>query len=373
MTTPRKHPPKTSAGKPAKKGVVGNAGSATKKGAAKKSAGKASAKSSAKAPAKKKTSAAVTSPKGRTLVLGSRGSPLALAQAGMVKTWLEDANPGLTVVLQIIKTSGDVDQGTSLDAFPALGVFVKEIQAALLDGRIDAAVHSLKDVPEDQPETLRLAAYPPREDARDVFVSRGAKNGITFAQLPQGARVGTGSPRRILQLRALRPDLEFVALRGNVDTRLAKLERGEVDGLVLAAAGLRRLGREEVVTHSFSFSESIPAIGQAALGLECRADDAFAIKALAKLNDPETADAVELERQFMQAVGGGCKVPMAAHAYPYGDGYRFLAVMGDAKTGKLVRMERVLDPEYEEEDVDELAEDILTACRDKGLPTPRGD
>ena len=128
-----------------------------------------------------------------------------------------------------------------------------------------------------------------------------------------------------------------------------------------------------MITHDFSFSESIPAIGQAALGLECRADDKVTAKLLSKLNDPDTADAVELERQFMKAVGGGCKVPMAAHAYPHGDSYRFLAVMGDAKTGAHVRMERLLDPEYAEEDVDEFAEEILEACRAKGLPTPRGD
>jgi hydroxymethylbilane synthase len=315
----------------------------------------------------------MTTPKEKLLVLGSRGSPLALTQAGMVKGWLEEANPGLTVRLDVIKTSGDTDQGTALDAFPALGVFVKEIQAALVDGRIDAAVHSLKDVPEDQPEGLLLAAYPPREDARDVFVSKGGKEGVKFSELPQNARVGTGSPRRILQLRALRPDLQFVSLRGNVDTRIAKIGKGEVDGIILAAAGLRRLGKTSVITHSFSFSESIPAIGQAALALECRAVDKATAKILARLNDPETAEAVELERQFMKAVGGGCKVPMAAHAYPHGDSYRFLAVMGDAKTGKLVRMERVLDPEYAEEDVDEIAEEMLEACRAKGLPTPRGD
>ena len=157
--------------------------------------------------------------KKRTLVLGSRGSALALAQAGMILKDIEKANPGLTVRLEVIKTAGDSDQGTPLDQFPALGVFVKEIQNALLDGRIDAAVHSLKDVPEEQPGGLVFAAFPPREDARDVFVSRG----VRFTDLPRGARVGTGSPRRILQLRALRPDVEFVALRGNVDTRLAKM------------------------------------------------------------------------------------------------------------------------------------------------------
>lgn len=362
---------KTTGKVPAAKPVKNVAKKSVKKAATK--AAKPAAKPVAKAVAKPAARPAkpAVPPKKRTLVLGTRGSKLALTQSGMVKEWLEKANPGLEVRLEVIRTAGDADQGTPLDTFPALGVFVKELQTALLEGRVDAAVHSLKDVPEEQPEGLVLAAYPEREDARDVFVSRGFKDGVRFADLPKGARVGTGSPRRILQLRALRPDLEFVPLRGNVDTRVAKLERGEVDGLVLAAAGLRRLGRTEVITHTFSYGECIPAIGQAALGLECRADDAATRKCLEKLNDPETADAVELERQFMQAVGGGCKVPMAAHAYPHGDSFRFLAVMGDAATGRHVRIERVLDPEYEEEDVDELAEEILELCRDKGLPTPR--
>jgi hydroxymethylbilane synthase len=349
---------KPSAKTPAKKPAAGGAN-----GRSPKAAPKAAAKAS---PAK------VTVPvdaQRKPIVLGSRGSLLALTQANMVKGWIEEANPGLKVTLEIIKTEGDVDQETPLVGFDAMGIFVKQIQAALKDGRIDVAVHSLKDVPEEQPEGLILAAFPPREDARDVFVS----NGLNFHALPEGARVGTGSPRRILQLRALRPDLAFVALRGNVDTRLAKLERGEVDGIVLAAAGLNRLGKGAVATHSFSFQESVPAVGQAALALECRADDKSTLRAVRKLDDPETAEAVELERQFMKSVGGGCRVPMAAHAYPYGDSFRFLAVIGDAKTGKLARIERVLDPEDAEEEVDEIAEEILEMCRAKGLPTPRGD
>jgi hydroxymethylbilane synthase len=333
---------------------------------------KASATPSGKAPGKPgKPAPAKAKPpvdeQRKPIVLGSRGSALALTQANMVKGWLEEANPGLKVTLEIIKTEGDLDQDTPLIGFDAMGIFVKQIQAALLDGRIDVAVHSLKDVPEEQPEGLILAAYPPREDARDVFVS----NGVTFHALPEGARVGTGSPRRILQLRALRPDLVFVALRGNVDTRLAKLQSGEVDGIVLAAAGLNRLGKGSVATHSFSFYESVPAVGQAALALECRTDDKSTLRAVRKLDDPETAEAVELERQFMKAVGGGCRVPMAAHAYPYGDSFRFMAVIGDAKTGKFARIERVLDPDDAEEEIDEIAVEILEMCHAKGLPTPK--
>ena len=301
------------------------------------------------------------------MVLGSRGSALALTQANMVKGWLEAAHEGLEVKLEIIKTSGDTDQATRLDSFPAFGVFVKEIQAALIDKRIDAAVHSLKDVPEEQPEELSLAAFPEREDARDVFVSKGTR----FSDLPKGAKVGTGSPRRVMQLKALRPDLQFVAIRGNVDTRISKIEAGEVAGVVLAAAGLRRLGKASVITHSFSFMESIPAIGQASLALECRADDKRILKYLSALNDPFTAEAVRLERRFMKAVGGGCKVPMAAHAYPYGAGFRFLAVMGDAAKGKIVRIERALELEEAEAGIDDIASEMLEECRAQGISTPR--
>ncbi|HAP00171.1 MAG TPA: hydroxymethylbilane synthase [Fibrobacteres bacterium] len=304
---------------------------------------------------------------GEKLILGSRGSALALAQATKMKHELEAAHPGLEVQVQVIKTSGDADQSTRLDAFQAFGVFVKEIQTALMEGRIDAAVHSLKDVPEDEPSSLTLAAFPEREDARDAFISKG----VRFIDLPKGAKIGTGSPRRIMQLRALRPDLEFVPIRGNLDTRIAKIERGDLAGVVLATAGLRRLEKASVITHRFSFSESIPAIGQAALALECRVDDARVHKLLDALNDPLTSDAVLLERRFMKAVGGGCRVPMAAHAYPYGDSYRFMAVMGDAVTGKLVRIERALEPDTAESEVDEIAAEILDECRAHKIRTPR--
>ncbi len=303
----------------------------------------------------------------RVLTLGSRGSPLAVAQSGMVQRWLEAAHPGLSVRLEIIHTSGDVDRHTRLDAFPAFGVFVKELQSALQAGRIDAAVHSLKDVPEEEPRDLVLAAFPEREDPRDVFVSEG----LRFADLPSGAKVGTGSPRRVLQLRALRPDLDFVPIRGNVDTRLAKIKRGEAAGVVLAAAGLRRLGRAEVITHPFHLTECIPAIGQAALALECRADDDATRRRLAALNHAPTADAVTAERRFMAAVGGGCKVPMAAHVYASGEGFRLLAVLGDPDTHRHLRLERSFGSEEVDAAIDETAAEMLEECRARNIRTPR--
>ena len=303
---------------------------------------------------------------GGTLVIGTRGSALALAQSNMMAEALRKAHKGLEVRLEIIKTAGDADQKTKLHAFPGMGVFVKELQAALLEKRIDCAVHSLKDVPEDEPAGLVLAAFPEREDARDVFIS----DGRAFRALPPGSKVGTGSPRRVLQLKALRPDLEYVGLRGNVDTRIGKARSGELAGVVLAAAGLRRLGRAGDATHAFSFQELVPAIGQASLGLECRADDARVRKLLEAVDDPDTHDAVELERAFMKRIGGGCKVPMAAHVYPYGEDLRILAVLGDPATGAMARIEQTLEAGEEDELLEEVAQRMEDECRAKGIPLP---
>lgn len=307
-------------------------------------------------------------PEKQTLVLGTRGSALALTQSNMVADALRKAHKdiGLEVRLEIIKTSGDADQQTKLHAFPGMGVFVKELQAALLDGTIDFAVHSLKDVPEDEPEGLMFAAFPEREDPRDVFISKGK----AFRDLPKGAKVGTGSPRRVLQLKALRPDLEYVAVRGNVDTRIAKVTGGELQGVVLAAAGLKRLARAAEITHHFSFQDMIPAIGQAALGLECRAADARTRKLLAAIHDEMTGVAVGLERLFMKRIGGGCKVPMAAHVYPYGDGLRMLAVLGNPASGIMARVEQSMGADEAEELLEEVAWRMEEECKDKSIPLP---
>lgn len=301
----------------------------------------------------------------RTFILGSRGSELALTQSRWVMAKLQEAVPGLRIELQIIKTQGDADQTTRLDSFPAWGVFVKELQVALLEKRIDFAVHSLKDVPEGGPEGLMLAAFPAREDARDVLIS----NGVRFRDLPAGSKVGTGSPRRVMQLRAMRSDLEYVPVRGNVETRVRKVRDGELAATLLAAAGLKRMGRSGDATHSFGFHELIPAIGQAALALECRTDDGETRKLLAHIDDELTHELVTLERRFMAAVGGGCKVPMAAHAYPHGDGARFLCAMGKPD-GEVVRIERTIDLEDGEAEIDDLADELLEECQARGIPTP---
>jgi hydroxymethylbilane synthase len=255
------------------------------------------------------------------LIIGSRGSKLALWQAHWVRDQLISA--GFEIEIRIIKTTGDklqaVAPGEPLPASMAQtvaeagskGLFIKEIEEALLAREIDVAVHSLKDLPTTQPDGLALGAVPQREDARDVFIAR---NGQSLKNLPPGARVATSSLRRQTQLRALRSDLVYVAMRGNLDTRLRKLERGDCEALVLAAAGVHRLGLSEHITSYFDFDQMCPAVGQGALGIEIRADDARARDAVARLDDRATHQAVRAERAVLRRLGGGCQVPIAAHA-----------------------------------------------------------
>jgi len=242
------------------------------------------------------------------LRLGTRGSALALRQSSMVAAAIE--RHGTPVELVTIRTSGDVATG-SLAALGGKGLFTKEIEEALLRHRIDLAVHSLKDMPATLPAGLVLAATPPRADARDVLISAA---GVGLDALPAGTRVGTSSLRRRAQLAALRPDLGVVEMRGNVDTRLRKLASGEVDAILLAAAGLERLGLQPAGLVALSPKEFVPAIGQGILALETRADDAAVRAIVAALDDPATRAAATAERAFLAAVGGDCHTPLAAYA-----------------------------------------------------------
>ena len=243
------------------------------------------------------------------LRLGTRASPLARVQAEGVRAALAARHPGLTVELVFVRTTGDRVTGP-LAAAGGKGLFVKEIEEALLDGRIDAGVHSMKDVPARLAAGLVIGAVPERADARDVLI--GGDGGL--AGLPAGARIGTASPRRRAQLLAHRPDLVVVLLRGNVDTRLRKWRAGEVDALLLAAAGLARLGISEPAAQPLPVDEFLPAVGQGALALECRADDGATRALLAAVDQPAAATAVAAERAFLAAVGGDCNSAIAAHA-----------------------------------------------------------
>jgi hydroxymethylbilane synthase len=251
-----------------------------------------------------------------SLVIGSRGSKLALWQASWVKSRLAELHAGLQVEIQIIKTSGDVLKNAPLSMIGGKGVFTKELEEALLDGRIDLAVHSLKDLPTTLPAELTIAAITEREDPRDALIlPHDARiSNPSLHNLPTGAIVGTSSLRRLAQLKHLRTDLGIKDLRGNVDTRLRKLDEGDYDAIILASAGLRRLGLEQRISAAIAPAEMLPAVGQGALAIETRADDTATIELLAPLDHPDTRDACTAERALLRALGGGCQLPIAGHA-----------------------------------------------------------
>ena len=244
------------------------------------------------------------------LRLGTRASLLALSQANWVKRRVEELNPGVGVTLVHIKTTGDkID--TPLFKIGGKGLFVKEIEEALIRKEVDFAVHSAKDLPAVTPEGLGLLAFPEREDPRDALISHGGKK---LGEIPQGGQVGTGSLRRQAQLLSLRPDLKVIPLRGNLDTRLKKLSTLNLDAVMLASAGLRRLGWEDRISEWFDPEIMIPAIGQGALAVEARQDDERVRELLAPLNHVPTGIAVLAERAFLERLGGGCQVPIAGFA-----------------------------------------------------------
>jgi hydroxymethylbilane synthase len=245
------------------------------------------------------------------LRIGSRGSQLALWQANHIASLLQQH--GHTVSIEVIKTTGDKITDVALAKVGTKGMFTKEIEEAMAERRIDLAVHSLKDLPTELPAGFVLAAVPERADPRDVFLS------VRFSgidELPKNARVGTSSLRRQAQLQAIRPDLTIIPLRGNVDTRLRKLESGEYDAIILAAAGVTRLGLKDRVRTYLSPDHMCPAAGQGALAIETRADDAATLSAVAFLNHSPTRLAIECERTALNALGGGCQVPIGAYAEP---------------------------------------------------------
>ncbi len=245
------------------------------------------------------------------LKIATRQSPLALWQAEYIQQRLEQQYPDLRVELVTFVTQGDKILDTPLAKIGGKGLFVKELEAALLDGRADLAVHSMKDVPMQLPEGLALPVICEREDPLDAFVSNSYAH---FDDLPQGAKVGTSSLRRRCQILTQRPDLEVIDLRGNVGTRLSKLDAGQYDAIILASAGLKRLGLSSRIRHTLSHEVSLPAVGQGALGLECRSDDERVLNYLSFLNDEATSICVRAERAFNAYLEGGCQVPIAAFA-----------------------------------------------------------
>ncbi len=256
------------------------------------------------------------------LRIGTRGSPLALWQARAVQSHLAAAHgiASESIAIEVIRTTGDVIQDRPLSEVGGKGLFTKEIEQALSDGAIDLAVHSSKDMPTVLPPGLELAACLPREDVRDAFISRKA---ASLAELPRGAVVGTASLRRQAMVKRLRPDISVVTFRGNVDTRLRKLEDGVVDATLLAFAGLKRLGREATVTAVLEVDQFLPAVGQGAIGIEARTADSRTRDLLAKMNHAETLAAVQTERSFLAVLDGSCRTPIAGHARIMGNSVVF--------------------------------------------------
>jgi hydroxymethylbilane synthase len=292
----------------------------------------------------------------KELRIGTRGSQLALYQANWVKTRLVQTHPHLTVTLVTIKTTGDKIQDVPLAKIGGKGLFVKEIEEALIQRRVDLAVHSIKDIPTELPEGLHLSAITQREDPRDVLIS---KDGTLLKDLPQKAKVGTSSLRRQAQLLHFRKDLELIPLRGNLDTRLKKLETMNLDAIVLALAGVRRLGFEARITEVIPADISLPAIGQGALGIETRRDDQDVEERIRFLNDPASAIAVSAERAFLKRLGGGCQVPIAAFAKLADSILRIDGLVGTVDGSKLIK-HRLEGPTEEAEPLGtELAEILL--------------
>ena len=262
----------------------------------------------------------------REIRIATRKSALALWQAEYVKARLEQAHPGLTVSLVPMVSRGDKLLDSPLSKIGGKGLFVKELETALLENQADIAVHSMKDVPMDFPEGLGLFCTCEREDPRDAFVSNTY---VSLEQLPAGSIVGTSSLRRQAQLLARRPDLKIHFLRGNVNTRLAKLDAGEYDAIILASAGLIRLGFEDRITSAISIEDSLPAGGQGAVGIECRSSDADIHALLAPLHHRDTAVRVSAERAMNKHLNGGCQVPIACYAVLEGDQIWLRGLVGD--------------------------------------------
>ena len=298
------------------------------------------------------------------LRIATRKSPLALWQANYVSDLLQHHHPELKIELVTMTTQGDKILDTPLAKVGGKGLFVKELETGMLEGRADIAVHSMKDVPVEFPTGLHLAVICEREDPRDAFVSNNFKS---LEELPQGARLGTSSLRRQSQISALRPDLNIIDLRGNVNTRLKKLDDGEYDAIILAAAGLKRLKFDDRITQFIGTDVCLPAIGQGAVGIECRTDDARVMNLIAPLNDNKTQIRVLAERAMNARLQGGCQVPIAGYA-EYDRGIVLLrGLVGQVDGKEIIRGEIAGPPESAEELGNVLAEDLLSRGADKIL------
>lgn len=300
----------------------------------------------------------------RRYVVATRPSLLAYTQTLQTVELLREKNPDCEFEIVKISTHGDVVTDKPLTAFGGTGVFVKELENTILEGKVDFAIHSLKDVPNIQPEGLVLAAFPTREDPRDVLL---IKNGLSLDELNDNCTIGTGSPRRIVQIAELKPMAIFTDLRGNIDTRLKKLEAGQCDALVLAAAGLKRLGKKIEAKAFLPVDTCIPAIGQGVIAVECRKDDERTIALLRTINNNDTETAISSERSFMKTIGGGCKFPMGAYATIENGTVQLAVMLGNHHTQQIIRLSDKASIAEAEELGKKLAEKIIAEAHKIGL------
>ena len=276
----------------------------------------------------------MSSPK-KTLILGTRGSLLARTQSEWVAARLRAAHPGIEILLKIVQTSGDMNRDVPFNQVGTKGMFVKEIEEALLDGSIDFGVHSLKDMPGDLPDGLEIVCTPPRENPCDSLLTT---SGLALEHLPPNAVVGTSSIRRQVQLKAIRPDLNIKELRGNLDTRWRKLEEGRYDAIMLACSGLNRLGWGDRITENLNPQSFVPAAGQGALAIETRVGDATASSLLSAIHDEDTFCAVSAERAFLAELGGGCSIPAGAFAEISGADIQLIGMFASVSDGRVQRV-----------------------------------
>jgi len=318
------------------------------------------------------------------ITVGTRGSKLAVWQTGWLVERIKEKNPGLTVETKIISTQGDRIQDRPLQSVGEEGFFVRELEEALLRGEIDLAIHSLKDLPHNQPEGLVVPATPGRVDARDALIS---KNNLSLEQLPEGARIGTSSLRRASQLLAFRPDFKIAPLRGNVDTRMRKLQEGtaeeQYDAVILATAGLERLSRGEEISQRIPLNIMLPAPGQGALAPECRADDTAVLGCLARVNERDAQVAVAAEKAFMAGLGGGCQTPVGCYAEVVfrrlvvrgfvgsPDGTRVIRIELNEDWDGTIQQANELGSKLAEAAIAEGAREILDQARAQGFITER--
>jgi hydroxymethylbilane synthase len=291
------------------------------------------------------------------LTIGTRGSRLAIIQAGMVKEALIRANPALAVDLKIIKTKGDLVTDIPLEKIGDKGLFIKELENALLGEEIDFAVHSMKDMPTALPAGLRIAAMLPREKPWDVLIAR--KAGLKLDDMEPGSRIGSSSLRRRAQLQHNYPALQICSVRGNLDTRLRKLEEGQFDGIILAYAGVVRMGWLERITEIIPETICLPAVGQGAIGVEVRADDKVSLELAASLNCSQTSAVVEAERAFMNRLEGGCQVPIGALGEISGGTLTLKGMVASLDGSVIFRAEKYGDPARPGELGTALAEDLI--------------